>query len=169
MAHEEIPGGGSDFVMNILLPREPDGLPAIERQIHSATLQTWMTTRIQEVKVSLPRFRVESSMDLDQQLQLLGMQRAFSRDEADFSNMSDDPEGLYIGSVIHKAFVDVNEQGTEAAAATAVMLAAGCAMEPEPPKEFRADHPFLFLIRDRQTRLIHFMGRLANPSQPAAS
>lgn len=164
MEHEEIPGGGSDFVMDILLPREPDGLPAIESQLHLATLQKWMKTRSHEVNVSLPRFRVEASMDLDQQLQSLGMRRAFSRDEADFSNITDDPAGLFIGSVIHTAFVDVNEKGTEAAAATGVMLAAGCTMEPEPPKEFRADHPFLFLIRDRQTRLIHFMGRLANPS-----
>ncbi|QDT44141.1 Serpin (serine protease inhibitor) [Gimesia alba] len=167
MEQEEIPGGGSDFVMNILLPRESGRLPALENQIHAASLQQWMTTRSCEVKVSLPQFRVESSMELNQQLQSLGMQRAFSRDEAEFSNMSDDPEGLFLGAILHKAFVEVNEKGTEAAGVTGVIVAGGCVRDDEPPKEFRADHPFLFLIRDRKTRLIHFMGRLVNPSQPA--
>jgi serpin B len=74
--------------------------------------------------------------------------------------MADDPAGLYISAAVHKAFVDVNEKGTEAAAATAMVMRPGCAMRQDPPKTFRADHPFLFVIRDRQTGLIHFMGRM---------
>jgi serpin B len=75
--------------------------------------------------------------------------------------MTDNPEGLYIGAVIHKAFVDVNEEGTEAAAATAVVMRGKCAPEPSPV--FRADHPFLFLIRDRRTGSILFIGRVMDP------
>ena len=91
------------------------------------------------------------------------MEKPFLIDKANFSGMSDDPEGLFIGAAIHKAFVDVNEKGTEAAAATAIMMVGGCAMEPDPPKEFIANHPFVFMIRDRRTRQIHFMGRVCSP------
>lgn len=159
----EVPGGGSDFSMCIVLPRERDGLHAVEQEIHPVTLQTWLTMRDQEVIVSLPRFQLELEYELNAPLESLGMKRAFLPDAAEFSGMTDDPEGLFIGSVLHKTFVDVNEQGTEAAAVTGVMMAAGCAMEPEPPKVFCADHPFLFLIRDRQTGWIYFMGRFNQP------
>ena len=94
---------------------------------------------------------------------------ASSTAQADFSGITTDPDGLVISSVVHKAFVDVNEQGTEAAAATAVMMAAAGIREPEPPREFRADRPFLFLIRDRRTRLVHFMGRVTNPRSQGAT
>lgn len=164
---EEIPGGGSDFSMCIVLPRERNGLHAVEQELHPATLQKWLNTDYQEVIVSLPRFQLELEYELNAPLESLGMKRAFQLDAADFSGMSDDPEGLFIGSVLHKTFVDVNEQGTEAAAVTGVVWAAGCAQEPEPPKVFCADHPFLFLIRDRQTGWIYFMGRFNQPEQLA--
>lgn len=132
-------------------------------------LQEWLTLPTCDVHVTIPRFRLELGLEMTEPLRELGITRAFSRFQADFSKMTADPEGLFIGSVVHKAFIDVNEKGTEAAAATAIVMAAGCAMEPEPPKEFRADRPFLFLIRDRQTKLIHFLGRVTHPMPIADS
>lgn len=153
-SHERAGG----FVMWVLLPRQTDGLQAVEGQLTPAKLKEWTALRRTQVDLSLPRFRVEASFHLNEKLQELGMRQAFSMDDADFSKMTDDPPGLYIEAVLHKAFVDVNEEGTEAAAATAVvMFLRGGA--PRPPKEFRADHPFVFLIADRRTGLIHFMGR----------
>jgi serpin B len=160
----EIPGGGSDFSMCILLPRKIDGIKDIEARLSPATLQQWMKLRACRVEVQVPKFRVESAFSLSDALTSLGMKKAFVLGEADFSGMSDDPEGLFIGAVLHKAFVDVNEKGTEAAAATFVGMIGGSSMRPEPPKVFRADHPFLFLIRDRETQLIHFIGRVVNPT-----
>jgi serpin B len=160
----EIPDGGSDFAMVILLPRKMDGLKEIESRLSSTTLQQFVKLKPSPVDVQIPKFHVESSFLLGEALNSLGMKDAFILGGADFSGISDDPEGLYLGTVIHKAFVDVNKKGTEAAAATAAMMVGGSAMRPEPPKVFRADHPFLFVIRDRKTRLIHFIGRVANPS-----
>ena len=159
MVAQEIPGGGSDFSLCIILPRQQGALQTVESELNSETLNQWLSTNSREVIVSLPRFQLELEYELNAPLQALGMQHAFNLNVADFSGISDDPEGLFIGSVLHKTFVDVNETGTEAAAATAIMMAGAGAMEPEPPKVFCADHPFLFLIRDRQTRLIYFMGR----------
>ncbi len=89
------------------------------------------------------------------------MKRAFSR-EADFTGISS-VEALYISAVVHKAYVDVNEEGTEAAAATGVMMGGRGALRPVPIPVFRADHPFLFLIRDTRAGSILFMGRLIDP------
>jgi len=160
----EIPDSGSDLAMCILLPRRNDGLRDIESRLTTANLQKWTTLRPCFVDASITKFRIESGFFLNETLELLGMRQAFSAKEADFSRMSDDPEGLYIAAALHKAFIDVNEKGTEAAAATAVEMALCCASEPEQPKVFRADHPFLFLIRDRKTRLVHFIGRVVNPA-----
>ncbi|QDT28884.1 serpin family protein [Gimesia panareensis] len=160
---EEIPGGGSDFSMCILLPRERDGLSTLEQEIQQITLQKWLNMDYQEVIVSLPRFRLEKEYDLNAPLESLGVKQAFQPKAADFFGMSDDPEGLFIGSVLHKTFVEVNEQGTEAAALTEMIMVGGCARDEEPPKVFCADHPFLFLIRDRQTGWIYFMGRFNQP------
>ncbi len=92
----------------------------------------------------------------------LGMVDAFSESAADFSRMSD-VEKLMISDVLHKAFVEVNEEGTEAAAATAVMIQPTSALVPRPDPRFHADHPFIFLIRDQQTGAVLFMGRLSAP------
>jgi len=94
----------------------------------------------------------------------MGMSLAFSG-KADFTGMSTQ-EPLFISAVIHKAFVDVNEEGTEAAAATAVALRSAAELSrPEEPVEFRADHPFVFLIRDNRTQAVLFLGRLVNPKE----
>lgn len=151
------------LTMCVLLPRQKDGLAPLQSQLTVSTLQNWTTLRTLEVDLWLPKFRIEWSGELTDTLGSLGMRQAFENGAADFSRMSSDPEGLFIGSVLHKSFVDVDEKGTEAAAATAMMLAGGCA-PPEEPKIFRADRPFLFLIRDRTTRLIHFVGRVVDPA-----
>ena len=93
----------------------------------------------------------------------MGMPDAFSLPPADFSGI-DGKKDLVISAVLHKAFVDVNETGTEAAAATAVIVGRTSVM-PDPPPVFRADHPFVFLIRDTRTGSILFMGRLTNPKE----
>src|SRR5262249_15322702 len=113
----------------------------------------------QEVRVHLPRFRLTSQFQLAEVLKAMGMTRAFTPGEADLSGMSSEQE-LHLSAVIHKAFVDVNEEGTEAAAATAVV--ALIKSRPQ-PTEFRADHPFVYLIRDQRTGSILFLGRLVNP------
>jgi serpin B len=92
----------------------------------------------------------------------MGMPLAFDAERADFSGISTQ-EKLYISAVLHKAFVDLNEEGTEAAAATAVVVKSRAMLRPEPPAVFRADHPFLFLIRHNPTGSILFLGRVANP------
>jgi serpin B len=153
----------SDFVLDIVLPRQIDGLKDVEALLALEGLPDWSRLTHCEVEVQIPRFRMESMLALDHVLQKFGLRKAFDVDEADFSQMSDDPAALYVGAALHKAFVEINEKGTEAAAATAVCMAAGCAMDTESPKIFRADHPFLFLIRDQKTKLIHFMGRLTSP------
>ena len=149
--------------MLILLPTKVDGLSDLEKGLTAENLQKWSAgLRPRPVNVSLPRFKMTSEFGLGDVLQSLGMSLAFS-DKADFSGMSSQ-EKLLLSAVIHKAFIDVNEEGTEAAAATAVaMKAEAAAPSPDEPVEFRADHPLVFLIRDRRTESILFLGRLVNP------
>ena len=113
----------------------------------------------------MPRFRVEQAFSLNGALASLGMKRAFT--DADFSGMAEGG-GLFISEVLHKAFVDVDENGTEAAAATAVIMMRASVPPPFDPVVFRADHPFLFLIRDRTTGTVLFIGRLCDPAAGVA-
>ena len=115
-----------------------------------------------QVDVALPRFKLTALFELSQVLAAMGMALPFS-DRADFSGINGGKEPLQISAVIHKAYVDVNEAGTEAAAATAIGIRATSVMIPQPPTPFRADHPFLFLIRDRRTGSILFLGCLTRP------
>src|SRR5262249_17383123 len=114
-----------------------------------------------EVKVWLPKFKLTCQAQLSEILSAMGMPLAFDANKADFSGM-DGKRDLFITGVFHKAFVDVNEEGTEAAAATGVVVGA-MAMPPTNPLEFRADHPFIFLIRDEATGCILFIGRVTDP------
>jgi len=160
----ELPyGENGNLSMLILLPRKIDGLSDLEKLLTSENLQQWskgLQTRL--VTVDLPKFKMTSEFSLGNLLDSMGMSLAFS-DKADFSRMSTQ-EQLFISAVIHKAFVDVDEEGTEAAAATAVAMGATAVLRaPEEPVEFRADHPFVFLIRDNRTQSILFLGRLLNP------
>jgi len=142
--------------------KTPDGLPALEKSLTPESLTGWtgaMPSR--EVQVSMPKFRVESSFSLAKTLAAMGMPTAFTG-RADFSGIS--AKGpLAISQVMHKAFVDVSERGTEAAAATGMAMTSAAMRVPEPPVVFRADHPFLFLIRDTQSGAVLFIGRLMNP------
>ena len=125
-----------------------------------ATLVAGMTTK--KVSLALPRFRIETGTSLVALLKALGMPSAFSASMADFSGM-DGTGGLFISEVIHKAFIDVAEKGTEAAAATAVVMKDASA--PMVDMYVRADHPFLYFLRDQPTGAILFMGRVLDPSK----
>jgi serpin B len=157
----ELPYAGDDLSMIVLLPRKIDGLGALESELSAAKLAEW--TKVlgkSEVAVALPKFKLTCEFSLKETLTAMGMTDAFS-DKADFSGMDGHKNWLYISAVVHKAFVDVNEEGTEAAAATAVIaVPAGPAKGPY----FVADHPFLFLIRDKHMGNILFLGRVTDPT-----
>ena len=152
---------GKELSMTIILPRDQEGLAALEASLDTAALDAWVQgLRNQKVKVDLPRFKGESEMELSEILKALGMVQAFKG--GDFSGISD--ESLFISKVIHKAFVEVNEEGAEAAAATAVVTKRTAAISgPKPIPKFIANHPFIYLIRDRANNDILFMGRVVDP------
>jgi len=157
----ELPYQGEEVSMLILLPRKTDGLAHIEECFSAEKLEACTTPlRKTRVEVHLPRFKTTSSFDLKQSLTALGLGDAFDPAQADFSGISG-TQGLFIGAAIHKAFVEVNEKGTEAAAATGISV--GVTSMPMPPKIFRADRPFVFLIRENASGKILFMGRITNP------
>lgn len=159
----ELPYIGDKLSMVVLLPKKIDGLKQIEGLLTQDNLNNWLSNlRNREVIVSLPKFKMTSEFELNEALKSLGMVDAFIM-KADFSGMTPDPVGLYISKVLHKAFVDVNEEGTEAAAATAVVMRLKGMPEPKPV--FRADHPFVFIIRDKSVGSILFIGRVMDPSE----
>ena len=157
-----LPYKGEDLVMLVLLPRSHD-IAGLEKTLNAETLKSWREQmRKKPVDVSIPVFEFDARTELSQDLQAMGMAQAF-RTEADFSGMTGKRD-LFIGGVIHKAWVKVNEEGTEAAAATAVGMAMSIAhMDPPKPKIFRADHPFIFVIEESRTGQILFMGRVMEP------
>jgi serpin B len=157
----ELPYVNNDLSMVILLPKKPDGVNELEKGLTSETITGWLAgLRKREVQVYVPRFKLTSEFSLAETLSAMGMPDAFST-KADFSGITGNRD-LFISAVVHKAYVEVNEEGTEAAAATGVAMKL-TAVAPPPPV-FRADHPFVFLIRDNQTGSILFLGRTANPS-----
>jgi serine protease inhibitor len=171
----ELPYKGDEVSMVFLVPRSADGLAALEKNLTAANVQTWIGKLQQRaVHVHVPRFKLETKYALEKLLKAMGMVRAFedprSPDGAQFDGMSassDPNQKLYISKVLHKAFVEVNEKGTEAAAATAVLMLAKSAAPVTVPftPTFKADRPFVFLIRDRKTGSILFLGRTTNPRQ----
>jgi serpin B len=153
---------GTGIAFDAVLPKTASGLAAIERSLTSESLNGWFgSLTARNVQVSLPKFRTESEFSLRKALSTLGIPTAFTA-QADFSGI-DPKSGLAISEVVHKAFVDVAEQGTEAAAATGITMRATAMRMPEPPVVFRADHPFLFLIRDTHSGVVLFIGRVMNP------
>jgi serpin B len=157
-----LPYVGDTLSMIVLLPNEVDGLPKLEATLTEETLPSWLPLlKKREVTVFLPKFTMTSEFNLKQTLSAMGMPDAFTP-QADFSGMTGNRD-LYIDAVIHKAFVDVNEEGTEAAAATAVTMQ--LLSYSTPPPEFRADHPFLFLIMHNPSESILFLGRVADPTR----
>jgi serpin B len=161
----------SDVKMLIVLPTAREGLAELERTLTAPKLEGWSDALTPTfLDLSLPRFRVEPtrSLELKTVLQSLGVELAFERERADFTGIAkpaSPDERLSIGQVFHQAFVRVDEEGTEAAAATAVLmtLAGGMMQQPEPIVVL-ADHPFLFFLRDAKTSAWLFMGRMQRPT-----
>lgn len=165
----ELPYEGYDLSMLILLPKEDD-LKAIEESLTYEKLSEWKKLlRYEKVSVYLPRFKFETKYFMADDLKEMGMSSAFTAGidfggQADFSGLTGNRE-LNIDAVIHQAFVVVNEEGTEAAAATAATMGVGSMPMPKIPKIFKADHPFIFIIQDRGTGNILFMGRVNDPTK----
>jgi serpin B len=160
----ELPYRGKTLSMIVLLPKQHDGLGALEKQLTADTLNKWLETmQRQTVHVFLPKFRLETMYTLRGTLSAMGMPAAFQ--PGGFTGMSDAPEAplLALSHVVQKAFVDVNEEGTEAAAVTVITMATVSARIEPPIPTFRADRPFLFLIRDNQSGAILFLGRVMSP------
>lgn len=164
----ELPYKGEELSMLILLPKNED-LKTVEESLNYKKLLEWKHLLSNaEVEIYLPKFKFEESYDLSDTLNKMGMPTAFTLGidfggKADFSGMTGKKD-LNIDKVVHKAFVEVNEEGTEAAAATAVIMKAGCAFSPDKIKIFRADHPFIFIIQENETGNILFIGRLSSPA-----
>lgn len=158
----------SDLRMIILLPKKKDGLLAFEKKLTAerlADISTQLAQSWASVDMYIPKFKISHRPELTECLQSMGMLTAFT-EQADLSGISGE-KPLYIGSAVHKAFVEVNEEGTEAAAATAIV---GPVLVGGPYVKtivFKADRPFMFLIQDRATSAILFMGRMANPGEKA--
>ncbi len=158
----ELPYVDDELSMIILLPNKFDGLDKFEKTLTAENLSKWMDElNNREVRVSIPKFKMTSQFALASVLESMGMTDAFSAN-ADFSGMNGRRD-LFISAVIHKAYVDVNEEGTEAAAATAVTMKL-TSVGPARIPVFCADHPFLFLIRDNHSGSILFIGRVMNPN-----
>jgi serpin B len=159
----ELPYKGGELSMVILLPGKHDGLPALEAKLSAEALSTWLAKALdaKETGLAIPKFRMETAaMMLNEPLQTLGMTLAFDPDKADFTGLHSGNEQLFVSFVVQKAFVEVNEEGTEAAAATAVGFKNVSATI---TTDFVADHPFLYLIRDTKHGTILFMGRMLKP------
>jgi serpin B len=157
----DLPYADRSLSMIIFLPKAATGLPALEHALNPSSFRQMMAwVKPQVVNVFLPRFHFSSGFRLADTLQAMGMTDAFSADFAKFSGVAD--KGLFIGAVQQKAYLAVDEAGTEAAAATVVVNSESGL--PASPMMFRADHPFLFVIRHNDTGAILFMGRVVNPS-----
>jgi len=158
----EFPYKGSELSMLVVLPDANDGLASVEKTFSAEKLAEWdKALATAKVDVTFPRFTSDVSLSLNQSLKSLGVHQAFSG-HADFSGIA--KERLMISEVIHRARIDVAEEGTEAAAATAVVMTRATAVGPRPqPEIFKADHPFLYLIRRTDTKSVLFMGRLVQP------
>jgi len=159
-----LPYKGKSLSMVVILPKEARGLASFEDTLKAADVKDLFAKLDKQperkVSVYFPRFRMETKYDLGGSLQKMGMKDAFTP-RADFTGMGWRKGDLWIGQIKHRAFVEVNEEGTEAAAATAVEMVTKSM--PAREEVFRADHPFFFMIRDNETGAILFMGRMAEP------
>ena len=158
----ELPYRGNRLAMYILLPRKVDGLALLESMLTFSSITSAIAQlRPRRISVAIPRFEMTVGKNLPEVLKAMGMKLAFTP-AADFTGISSSTRPLYISEVIHKAYIGVDEEGTEAAAATVVVATYGST--PPSQKKFVADHPFVFLIRDKVTGSILFFGRLVIPS-----
>lgn len=160
----ELPYAGGGLSMLVLLPKERHGLREVERALSAERLAQWRSALAgRTVLVCLPRFKASCRFGLKDALTSLGMRDAFSDSRANFAGMDGRTNWLYISAAIHKALVEVNEEGTEAAAATAVVMTER-SIAARPPT-FRADHPFLYVIQENSTGSILFAGRVSDPTK----
>ncbi len=161
----ELPYKGGELSMVVFLPRQIEGCGALENRLTPILISRSLgRMRNQRVEIFLPRFKLESSFNLSATLARMGMSSAFGP-QADFSGI-DGTRLLYISGVFHKAWGEVNEEGTEAAASTIVVMRPSAIMKPPPPPPvFRADRPVIFFIRDTRSGSILFLGRFAGPSE----
>ena len=158
----ELPYKGDDLSMVVLLPKKNCDITKLEESLTTENLFEWLKMlRNREVIVHLPKFKLTSRFELAGVLGKMGMIDAFTR-RADFSGMTGNRD-LFIAAVLHKAYVDVNEEGTEAAAATGVVMK--MTAMPTPPPVFRADRPFVFMVKDNTSNSVLFIGRLTNPAE----
>jgi len=154
-----LPYAGNQISMVILLPKKAARMEKVENNLDAGYYNTLLDSmKPQQVDLSLPRFRIEEKYSLNGPLKALGMNRAFGG-KADFSGMTGEKE-LYISNVMHQSFVEVDEKGTEAAAATGVVMRKTSVVR---KKQFKADHPFIFMIKDEKTGTVLFLGKLGNP------
>jgi len=155
----EFPYGQGNFVMDVILPDENNGLARITEILSESSFNEWIAgMRVTETELSFPRFKYGYKKKLKDILTDMGMGIAFT-DNADFSNISDIP--LLINDVTHQSFIETNEEGTEAAAATIVDI--GVTSAPSDPFVFIADHPFIYIIRETTTNSVLFMGKVVDP------
>lgn len=156
----ELPYRGGALSMVILLPDKVAGLSALEESLTADQLKTTLAAmRKTKLPVAAPKFWMTWEQSLNEPLKAMGMERAFDSERADFSGING-KRNLFIALVQHKAYIEVNEEGAEAAAATGVVEEKAA----EPMNQFIADHPFLFLIRDTESGAILFIGRMVDPS-----
>jgi serine protease inhibitor len=162
-----LPYQGSRIAMYVLLPARKSSLRKLRDQLNADRWQIWTDQfALRLGSVHLPRFRINSEAQLRTALADLGMERAFDRQRAEFGGIREAPPPVWIDQVLHRALVDVNEEGTEAAAATITFLRATSLRPQSPEAEFEmiVDRPFLFLIRDEVSGNILFLGSVADPS-----
>ena len=159
-----MPYVGDRLSMLVILPNDKDGIGSLESGVSAGQITQWkQSMQSHEVSVFMPKFTMETSYSLPAYLSSLGMVDVFDDSLADLSGIAPvEPNGLYVSEAIHKAYVDVNEVGTEAAAITAVVLDFTSAQPP--PPMFIANHPFIFIIQDDESGAILFMGRLSDPT-----
>jgi serpin B len=155
----ELPYATGTLSMVVLLPDDPGGLGQLEKSITAETFVQWMALlKPIQVAVHIPRFKSASDFRLDDALKALGMLDAFSQAKADFEGMTGKKD-LFVGGVFHSSFVDVNEEGTEAGGASGAVMKLKSGAVPV----FKADHPFLYVIRHIPSNCILFLGRMARP------
>lgn len=162
-----IPYKGHKVSMEIYLPNKKDGLAEWEKELTADNYTKWSGMfKHHEVNLTMPKFKMTYTSTMSDLLKSLGMELPFDERFADFTGMTEKRE-LYISEVVHKAFIDVSEKGTEAAAATAVIMNETTSVrhEPKPLKIFKADHPFFYVIRDNKSGSILFMGRMTDPTK----
>ncbi|XP_007463766.1 PREDICTED: serpin B3 [Lipotes vexillifer] len=158
----EIPYKDQELSMLLLLPNEVDGLQKLEDQLTAEKLIEWTSPQNMNqsaMELHLPRFKVDETYDLKPMLRALGMVDAFSEGKADFSGMSREQD-LVVSKALHKSFVDVNEEGTEAAVSTGIEISIRLTLQAD---SFHCDHPFLFLIKHNKTNSLLFYGRVSSP------